>query len=96
MVPVNLKPLADRILIKPDEPPTQTKSGLHLIEHWRAEQTGIVAAMGELTRTPDFKVGDAVIFAPTAGEELRVNIGEPNETRYLLLRESDVLAVIEA
>lgn len=92
---MTLKPLADRVLIKPDDPPSQTESGLHLIEHWRAEQTGTVAAMGALTRTPDFKVGDAVIFAPTAGEELRVNLGEPDETRYLLLRESDVLAVIE-
>ena len=84
------------MLIKPDDPPTQTDSGLHLVEHWRAQQTGIVAAMGALTRTPDFKVGDAVIFAPTAGEELLLNRGEPDEARYLLLRESDVLAVIEA
>lgn len=92
---MKLKPLSNRVLIKPDDPPTQTESGLHLIEHWRAEQTGVVAAMGQLTRTKDFSVGDAVIFAPTAGEELLLNRGEPDEVRYLLLRESDVLAVIE-
>lgn len=92
---MKLQPLADRVLIRPDEPPTRTESGLHLVEHWRSEQTGVVAAMGALTRTPDFAVGDAVIFAPTAGEELLLNRGEPEETRYLLMRESDVLAVIE-
>lgn len=92
---MKFRPLSNRVLIKPDEPPTQTASGLHLIEHWRAEQTGTVAAMGKLTRTKDFKVGDAVIFSPTAGEELRINLGETSEARYLLMRESDVLAVME-
>ena len=92
---MTLKPLSNRVLVKPDDPPTQTDSGLHLVEHWRAEQTGTVAAMGQLTRTQDFHVGDAVIFAPTAGEELLLNRGEPDEVRYLLLREQDILAVIE-
>jgi co-chaperonin GroES (HSP10) len=43
---VNLIPLADRILIKPDEPPTMSESGLHLVDHWAIEQTGTVVAVG--------------------------------------------------
>lgn len=93
---MNYRPLADRVLIKPDETPSQTASGLHLVEHWTAEQTGVVAAIGALTRAQDFQVGEHVIFPPTAGQELILNRGEADETRYLLMRESDVLAVIES
>lgn len=121
-----LVPLADRVLIQPDEPPTQTDSGLYLSEHKKPEQTGVVVAVGgakhprkddacaladtlealnlsaaseaahllrDLTgREPDVAVGDRVIFSWQSGQELWVNDGE---TRYLLMRERDILAVVE-
>ena len=43
---VQLRPLGDRVLIRPDQPPQQTASGLHLAEHWKPEQTGTVIAVG--------------------------------------------------
>ena len=41
-----LRPLRDRVLIQPEASPTQTASGLHLIEHWKPEQMGTVIAVG--------------------------------------------------
>lgn len=43
---VQLRPLGDRVLIKPDQAPTVTASGLHLAEHPKPEQTGTVLAVG--------------------------------------------------
>lgn len=91
---MNLTPLSDRVLIRPDSAPTMTASGLHLAEHWKPEQTGTVVAVGNLTPSQrvDVKVGDYVIFSWQAGQEIWVNDGEE---RYLLMRALDVLAVIE-
>lgn len=95
---MELKPLADRVLILPDTPPETTESGLILRERWKPEQTGTVVAVG--TRTcprcgpsePEMKAGDYVVFSWQAGQEIWVNHGE---ARYLLLRQEDVLAVVE-
>lgn len=43
---MTLKPLGNRVLIKPAETPKQTASGLHLAEHWKPEQLGTVVAVG--------------------------------------------------
>src|SRR5690606_38005742 len=42
-----LRPLGDRILIQPDQVKTQTESGLHLVEDWPDEVSGIVVAVGK-------------------------------------------------
>lgn len=43
---MNLRPIKDRILIKPEIPPQETESGLLLMEHRKPEQTGTVVAVG--------------------------------------------------
>lgn len=87
---MNLKPLRDRVLIKPDAPPTMTTSGLHLSEHAKPEQMGTVAAIGPLVKSVE--VGETVTFSWQVGQEIRLE--EENE-RYFLMREDDILAVVE-
>lgn len=98
-----LKPIGDRILVKPDAVPDQTESGLHLVRDWKPENCGEVVAVAERTDTncpdcggrifvvPSVKAGDTVLFSWTSGQEVRVD-GE----RYLLMREADLLAVLES
>ena len=90
-----LTPLPRKVLIAPDRPPTQTTSGLHLIEHWQAEQTGTLVSIGHGCRVDGAAIGDRVVFAPTAGQEILLNRGEPDEQAYLLLRDEDLLAVLK-
>jgi len=97
-----LTPLGDRILIKPEANPEMTDSGLHLVEHRKPETQGDVVSVPEriashcpecgctLYHQPTVKVGDSVIFSWTSGQELQIE-GE----RYFLMRESDILAVLE-
>ena len=97
-----LAPLGDRVLIKPDTVPETTESGLHMVREWKPENTGVVTAVPEridahcpecatrVFRVPSVKVGDVVVFSWTTGQELIVD-GE----KYLLMREDDLLAVLE-
>jgi chaperonin GroES len=99
-----LKPLTDRILIKPDpKPDTVTASGILLVEHGTPpENLGEVVSIPERAGvqcpdcghrvfvTPSVKVGDLVIFSSVAGQEIVID-GE----RYLMLREDDLLAIYE-
>ena len=87
---MNLKPLGARVLIKPAEPVERTESGLHLVEHKKPEQIGTVVAAG--SPTPCCDVGDLVLFSWCAGQEIFLH---DTDERYLLLNESDLLAVLE-
>lgn len=127
-----LVPVGARVLIRPDAVRDQTDSGLHLVEHWPDEVSGVVVAVGrpthprkaeacaaanrlevhrdlyeppdgsshltdaaqllrELTgRDPAVAVGDRVLFSRVAGQDLQIN-----DTRYVVMREADLLAVLE-
>lgn len=94
---MTFRPLADRVLVQPDAVPTESASGLHLVEHWTIETTGTVVGIGPVVCptcdapvTPAFAVGDVVVFSGQAGQEFRLE-----NTRYLLLRHRDILAVME-
>lgn len=95
---LNLKPLADRLLVAPLEDEEVTPGGLVLPETAKEKpQRGEVKAAGpgarddEGKRIPmDIKVGDKVLFAKYAGTEIKLD-GD----KYLILRESDILAIIE-
>jgi chaperonin GroES len=90
---MSLQPLGDRVLITPDVIPTRTASGIELVEHWPDEVTGRVAAIGrqiQPRRAPEVAVGDRVLFGRGAGQEVTIN-----ETRYFVMRETDLLAVLE-
>jgi chaperonin GroES len=99
-----LKPLTNRVLIRPDVPPDETASGLVLPEaRWKPENMGEILAVPERVEahcpecgervfvTPQVKVGDVVLFSTESGQELTIN-GE----RLLLMREADLLAVLES
>ena len=89
---VNIKPLADRVLIEPVAAEQTTASGIIIPDTAKEKpQRGKVIAVG--VGKPDepmtVKVGDTVLYGKYAGTEINV---EGND--YLIMRESDILAVI--
>jgi chaperonin GroES len=90
-----LHPLADRILVRPNEKETKTKSGIYLPDTAKEKpQEGEVIAVGPGKMTEDgkripldVKAGDTVIYAKYGGTEIKVD-----EEELIILRESDILA----
>lgn len=95
---LNIKPLGDRLVVKPLEDEEVTPSGIVLPETAKEKpQKGEVLAVGpgarddEGKRIPmDVSVGDEVLFAKYGGTEIKLN-GD----KLLILRESDILAIIQ-
>ena len=95
---VNLQPLEDRLLVEPIEREQTTASGIILPETAKEKpQEGRVLAAGpgrrdeEGERIPmDVTVGDRILYARYAGTEVKVD-GQ----KLLILRESDVLAIVQ-
>jgi chaperonin GroES len=92
----NLKPLEDRIVVKPGEEEEKTVSGIVIPDTAKEKpQEGSVVAVGpgrfeEGQRVPlDVAVGDTVIYSKYGGTEVKVE-GED----YLILSARDVLAVV--
>lgn len=92
-----LKPLGDRVLIKPSAKEEVTKSGIVLPDTAREKpQEGTVIAVGpgrigdDGKRMPmDVKEGDKVIYAKYAGTEIKLDGDE-----YLILSEKDILGIV--
>ena len=92
-----LKPLADRVLVKVEEEETKTMGGILLPDTaQKKSQKGVVVAVGsgkmteEGKRLPlEVKEGDEVLFAKYSGTEI-----EDKGEKYLLLSESDILAIL--
>jgi chaperonin GroES len=89
---VNIKPLADRVLIEPVAAEQTTASGIIIPDTAKEKpQRGKVIAVG--SGKPDepmtVKVGDTVLYGKYAGTEISV---EGND--YLIMRETDILAII--
>jgi chaperonin GroES len=98
-VSLNLRPLADRVVIKPVERDEMTKSGIVLPDTIKEKpQEGIVEAVGNgryneqsgVRVALDVKVGDRVMYAKYAGSEVKID-----DVEYLILGEKDILAVVE-
>ncbi|MCF6181670.1 co-chaperone GroES [Lutibacter sp.] len=92
MSKINIKPLADRVLIKPLEAETTTASGLIIPDSAKEkQQKGTVIAVGNGTKDEAMtvKVGDTVLFGKYAGTELVLE-----DTEYLIMREADILAIV--
>ena len=95
---MSLKPLADRVLVKPDAAEQKTASGLYIASNAQEKpQRGTVVAVGEGKRADngeripvDVKAGDKVIYGKFGGNEVKVD-GED----YLLMRADDIYAVVE-
>lgn len=89
---VNIKPLSDRVIIKPLEMDKKTAGGLLLPDTKEKPQEGIIINVGNGKKDEPMtvKIGDHVLFSKYGGTEYKVN----NET-YLIMRESDIYAIIE-
>ena len=95
---MKLKPLGNRVVIEPMEEEEITSGGIVLPETAKEKpQKGIVKAVGPGERDDsgkriemDVKEGDTVLFAKYAGTEIKVE-----GKKILILRESDLLAIIE-
>ena len=93
-----VKPLEDRVLIKPDNPETKTDSGIYLPESAKEKpiQGRIIAVgpgkmldNGERVR-PSVKKGDTVVFGKYAGSEIEIK-----NVKHMIMRESELLGIIE-
>jgi len=100
MVTVSLKiqPLGDRVVVKPLDRETVTKSGIVLPDTAKEKpQEGEILAVGPgkvldngKRTTPEVQVGQKVLFAKYAGTEVKMDNEE-----YLILRESDIMGIVE-
>ena len=93
---IKVKPLADRVVVKPLEDAEQMRGGLYIPDTAKEKpQQGEVMAVGpgkvEDGKRIDMelKVGDKVLYGKYSGTEITLD----NE-QYLILRESDVLAIV--
>ena len=89
---MNIKPLADRVLIEPTAAEEVTMSGIIIPDSAKEKPLrGTVLAVGNGTKDEEMqlKEGDQVLYGKYAGSEIEFD-GE----KYLIMRQSDVLAVI--
>ena len=94
---MNLRPLGDRVVLKPVEREERTKSGIVIPDTAKEKpQEGMVEAVGtgrildNGTKVPlELKVGDRVLYAKYAGNEFKLD-----DIEYLVISEKDVLAIL--
>ena len=95
---MNLKPLGDRVIVKPADAEEQTKSGLVIPDTAKEKpQRGEVIAVGEGNRDDDgnrvpvdVKVGDVVIYGKYGGQDIKIDGVE-----YKILEERDIYAIAQ-
>lgn len=97
-VSVKVRPLGDRVLVKPLSRETVTKTGIVLPDTAKEKpQEGEILAVGPgkildngKRTTPEVSVGQKVLFAKYAGSEIKMD-----DEEYLILRESDIMGILE-
>jgi len=97
MSKINLKPLADRVIVKPKEAEEKTKGGIILPDTAKEKPVeGTIVAAGPGKTSDDgklinmeVKVGDVVLYGKYSGSEVTVDGVE-----YLIMRESDIFAIV--
>lgn len=90
---MKIKPLDDRVLVKPVDPMEKTQSGIYLPDTAKEKsQEGLVIAVGtDEDLQSKIKVGDKVLFTKYGGTEIKID-----NTDHMILGRSDILAVVEA
>jgi chaperonin GroES len=96
---MKVQPLGDRVVVEREEAKDKTAGGIVLPDTAKDKpQRGKVIAVGEGRITKDgtrrplqVKAGDQVLFTSYAGDEFKLN----GEKKVLLMREDDILAIIE-
>ena len=89
---MNIKPLADRVLIEPAEAEQKTASGIIIPDTAKEKpQRGKVVAVGGGTKDHEMtvKVGDQVLYGKYSGTEVDID-----GTKYMIMKESDIYAII--
>jgi chaperonin GroES len=89
---MNIRPLADRVLIEPTAAEETTMAGIIIPDSAKEKPLkGKVLAVGNGTKDEEMilKVGDTVLYGKYAGTEI-----ELEGTKYLMMRQSDVLAIV--
>lgn len=92
MSEVNIRPLADRVLIEANPAEEKTASGIIIPDTAKEKpQRGKIVAVGNGKKDEPLtvKVGDEVLYGKYAGTEINVDGKE-----YLIMRESDVFAIV--
>lgn len=91
---MNIRPLGDRIIVKPSKEEEITKSGIVLpdtIDKEKKAQGEIIAiGNGEKIQKLSLKIGDKVLYTTYAGSDIKVE-----DIEYKVLSHDEVLAVIE-
>ena len=90
---MTIKPLSDRVLIKPAEAEVKTAGGIIIPDSAKEKPLkGTVIATGNGTKDEEMlvKAGDTVLYGKYAGTEL-----EADGEKYLMMRQSDILAIFE-
>ncbi len=90
---MTIRPLADRVLIEPTAAEEVTLGGIIIPDSAKEKPLkGKVLAVGNGTKDEEMtlKEGDTVLYGKYAGTEIEVD-----GTKYLMMRQSDVLAVVE-
>ena len=96
---MDLKPLGDRVVVKPLEAETKTKGGIVIPDTAKEKpQEGKVVAVGKgkilesgSVQAPEVKVGDKVLYGKYSGNEITTKEGE----ELLIMKEEDILAIIK-
>ncbi len=96
---MEIKPLGDRVVIKPLEAEAKTKGGIVIPDTAKEKpQEGKVVAVGKgkvldsgTVQPPEVKVGDKVLYGKYSGNEITTKDGE----ELLIMREEDILAIIK-
>lgn len=89
---VNVKPLADRVLVEPEAAETKTAGGIIIPDTAKEKpQRGKVVAVGKGKKDEPMTVknGDTVLYGKYSGTEITLNGKE-----YLIMRESDIYAIV--
>ncbi len=92
MSKLNIKPLADRVLIEPSQAEEKTAGGIIIPDTAKEKpQRGKVVAVGNGKKDEPMtvKIGDVVLYGKYAGTEISI---EGND--YLIMNESDIVAII--
>ena len=90
---MTIRPLSDRVLIEPAEAEVKTAGGIIIPDSAKEKPLkGKVVATGNGTKDEEMvvKVGDTVLYGKYAGTEIKVE-----GAKYLMMRQSDILAIVE-
>ncbi|MBU2650353.1 MAG: co-chaperone GroES [Bacteroidetes bacterium] len=92
MTKINIKPLADRVLVEPAQAEEKTAGGIIIPDTAKEKpQKGTVVATGPGKKDEPLtvKVGDSVLYGKYSGTEITIE-----GKNYLIMRESDIVAII--